>query len=132
MRSFYLEYNWNGTSCREGLELGRVCFIGRGQSNTIALPDADAIISLRHASVHAIEGHFYLSDLNSRNGTMLNGRPVVLATLLRDGDVIRIGRCEFIFHDTESISESKAESVGFSKTQLFVLKQLVTVLVADI
>jgi adenylate cyclase len=132
MRSCYLEYNWNGTSCREGLELGRVCFIGRGQSNTIALPDADAIISLRHASVHAIEGHFYLSDLNSRNGTMLNGRPVVLATLLRDGDVIRIGRCEFIFHDTETISESKAESVGVSKTQLFVLRQLVTVLVADI
>src|SRR5690242_1085969 len=123
MRSAYLEYNWNGTSCREELELEAVCFIGRSQANTIPLTDADAIISLRHASIHAINGQFYLSDLNSRNGTMLNGRPVTLATLLRDGDVIRIGRCELIFHDTETVNDSKAESAEVPHTQLFVLRQ---------
>jgi adenylate cyclase len=132
MRACYLEYNWNGSSRREPLAIDRICFIGRGQTNTIALTDEDAIISSRHASIHAIDGQFYLSDLNSRNGTMLNGRPVTLATLLRDGDVITIGRCELVFHDTEAISECKPEAIEFPKTQLFVLRQLVTVLIADI
>jgi adenylate cyclase len=140
MRSSYLEYNWNGSSCREALEAERICFIGRGQTNTIALPDDDAIISSRHASIHALGGHFYLSDLNSRNGTMLNGRPVTLATLLRDGDVITVGKCELVFRETEiaddsqseSSNEGRPESIEFPRTQLFVLRQLVTVLVADI
>jgi adenylate cyclase len=140
MRSSYLEYKWNGSSCREALEIERICFIGRRQTNTIALADEDAIISSRHASIHAVEGRFYLSDLNSRNGTMLNGRPVTLATLLHDGDVITVGKCELVFHQTEVTDESKsetmkalkAESTEFPLTQLFVLRQLVTVLVADI
>ena len=140
MRSSYVEYNWNGSSCREGLDVEKICFIGRGQTNTIALPDDDAIISSRHASIHALGMHFYLSDLNSRNGTMLNGRPVTLATLLRDGDVITVGKCELVFRETEiadesqseSLNESRPESIEFPRTQLFVLRQLVTVLVADI
>lgn len=132
MHSCYLEYNWNGSLCSEPLETDRACFIGRGPTNTIALNDDDAIISSRHASIHAIDGQFYLSDLNSRNGTMLNGRPMTLVTLLRDGDVITVGRCEFVFHETETISESKPDAIEFPKTQLFVLRQLVTVLVADI
>jgi pSer/pThr/pTyr-binding forkhead associated (FHA) protein len=31
-----------------------------------------------------------LTDLNRRNGTMLNWRPITLPTLLKNGDVIRI------------------------------------------
>jgi adenylate cyclase len=140
MRSSYLDYNWNGSSCREALEVERTCFIGRGQTNTIPLSDEDAIISSRHASIYAVEGQFYVSDLNSRNGTMLNGRPVTLPTLLHDGDVITVGKCDLIFHETEitdelnseTINEPKSDSVEFPRTQLFVLRQLITVLVVDI
>src|SRR3954466_2685818 len=140
MRSSYLEYNWNGGSCQVALEIGRTCFIGRGQTNTIALSDEDAIISSRHASIHAVDGHFYISDLNSRNGTMLNGRPVTLPTPLRDGDVITVGKCDLIFRETqitdesnsEAINESAPDLIEFPRTQLFVLRQLITVLVVDI
>jgi pSer/pThr/pTyr-binding forkhead associated (FHA) protein len=38
-----------------------------------------------------------LFDLKSRNGTYVNGRPIV-ENLLKEGMVVRIGEVEFIFH----------------------------------
>lgn len=116
---------------RVNLEAGKVCAIGRGPANTIALSDA-ATISLRHASVHSVDEQFYLTDLNSRNGTMLNGRPVTAPAPLKDGDVIKVGACELIFHDPGHLIVEEEPAPDAFKTHLLVSRSLVSVLVADI
>ncbi|HZY05570.1 MAG TPA: FHA domain-containing protein [Anaeromyxobacteraceae bacterium] len=62
--------------------------LGRDRSNTVVVPSESA--SRRHARIFASGGAHVLVDLESTNGTLLNGRPVAEQTL-RNGDVIRVG-----------------------------------------
>jgi adenylate cyclase len=78
------------------LEGGGICHIGRGNGNTVALEDTQ--ISRAHAMIQCDPcGSFYLTDLGSRNGTLVNGRRVNAPVILRPGDRITIGRHEFVF-----------------------------------
>ncbi len=67
--------------------------IGRMKGNTIALDDPS--VSISHAKITRSNGEFFVKDLNSTNGTMLNGQSIVEARL-RDGDQIKFG--EVIAH----------------------------------
>jgi len=49
--------------------------IGRDKDNHLSLPE-DAAISRRHCAVGVFQGTFVLKDLNSSNGTYLNGKRV--------------------------------------------------------
>jgi hypothetical protein len=60
--------------------------IGRMKSNTIVIEDTS--ISLMHAKITRKNGEFYLKDLNSTNGTVVNGQPVG-EVRLRDLDRVR-------------------------------------------
>ena len=72
------------------IDVGAPCRIGRSPHNTIALPNES--VSRAHAMVQSTDsGVCYLYDLDSRNGTLVNGRRVSVPTLLRDGDRITIG-----------------------------------------
>ena len=78
-----------------GPQLGTVCklaadefSIGRESSNHLEL--RDLAISRRHLIIRRNGGQFFLSDLDSANGTLLNGFPVQ-AGELRDGDEIALG-----------------------------------------
>jgi pSer/pThr/pTyr-binding forkhead associated (FHA) protein len=63
--------------------------IGRGEQADLLL--TDVTVSRRHASVRQ-DGHtVVVADLGSANGTYVNGRRVLDATRLEDGDVIRLG-----------------------------------------
>jgi len=50
-------------------------------------------VSRRHARMHFLNGHFLLEDLESLNGTYLNGRKLrpYLPEVLHDGDEIKLG-----------------------------------------
>jgi len=67
--------------------------IGRMKGNTIALDDPS--VSISHAKITRKNGEFFVKDLNSTNGTMLNGQSINEARL-RDGDQIKFG--EVIAH----------------------------------
>jgi pSer/pThr/pTyr-binding forkhead associated (FHA) protein len=71
--------------------------IGRDSCQvSIALPDRR--LSRCHASVQYVEEQgFYLTDLGSSNGSMVNGELIQGATLLKDGDRIRLGSLIFTF-----------------------------------
>ncbi|NJR39288.1 MAG: FHA domain-containing protein [Leptolyngbyaceae cyanobacterium CSU_1_4] len=71
--------------------------IGRDSCQvSIALPDRR--LSRCHASVQYVEGQgFYLTDLGSSNGSVVNGELIQGATLLKDGDRIRLGSLIFTF-----------------------------------
>jgi uncharacterized FlaG/YvyC family protein len=71
--------------------------IGRRPDNNIVLDDK--FVSGRHAVVGFEQGRYYVEDLKSSNGTLLNGKPVHRANL-NDGDVIRIGALRIRFKDT--------------------------------
>lgn len=68
---------------------GQVCF-GRSPSNDISLNHA--AVSGQHAIIVRQGDDFFLEDLESRNGTLLNGQrlPPRDKKLLRNGDLIRI------------------------------------------
>jgi len=72
-----------------------------GRDRKIGLCVQDKRLSRRHAMIQYVQGQgFYLSDLNSTNGTFLNGEPVRRAVLLKDGDRIRLGSLSFLFFVT--------------------------------
>ncbi len=82
--------------------------IGRHAASTIRLDDP--VVSQNHARVTMqpdpyLDGHHEvtLEDLGSTNGTLVNGEKVS-RQVLRDGDLIRIGRFEFSFDSDESDS----------------------------
>jgi pSer/pThr/pTyr-binding forkhead associated (FHA) protein len=80
--------------------------IGRDPVNDVVL-NQDKLVSRAHAEILLRDRQWYLIDLGSRNGTVVNGR-AALRHPLRDGDVIGIGSTSFEFvtesdpHDTEA------------------------------
>lgn len=69
--------------------------IGRMKGNTIVIEDTS--ISLMHAKITRKNGDFLLKDLNSTNGTIVNGQPIGEAKL-RDQDRVRFAEiaCQFL------------------------------------
>jgi pSer/pThr/pTyr-binding forkhead associated (FHA) protein len=66
--------------------------IGRDDSVADACVALDRYVSRKHALVRVEEGTILLSDLDSRNGTKLNGQPVVAETQLVAGTPFVVGR----------------------------------------
>ncbi|MFM1904944.1 MAG: Transcriptional regulatory protein ZraR, partial [Planctomycetota bacterium] len=71
--------------------------LGRAPTNRIVLHDERA--SRAHAEVYAAADGWMVRDLQSRNGTLLAGRPVFGEQRLTSGDLIQIGESEIRFHD---------------------------------
>jgi len=67
---------------------------GRGKECDIVLPERQ--VSRQHAEIYSEGGRYYLRDLNSKNGTYLNGQPVRGTVEIQDNDVIQIALCEHL------------------------------------
>jgi len=74
--------------------------IGRS-SDQIHLSDHTA--SRRHAEIRPNNGSWLLLDLNSSNGTYLNGQRLVSPTVLRHGDQIKVGSTLLVFTGQEHV-----------------------------
>jgi two-component system, NtrC family, response regulator HydG len=72
--------------------------VGRDPANALCL--RDPAVSRRHFAISKTDSAFHLIDLESHNGTFVNGIPV-RRKLLTHGDNIRVGRCELVFLITE-------------------------------
>lgn len=79
----------SGARRGEKVPIERNVLIGRGPLSDLQVKDA--AVSHRHALVTVSGGKCYLSDLESGNGTFLNGRRVGEPQLLAAGDEVRIG-----------------------------------------
>ncbi len=64
--------------------------IGRHPRCTLAIDEA--FVSSAHAELTIAEGCWWLRDLNSTNGTFLNGQAVQGPTSVREGDIVQLGR----------------------------------------
>jgi predicted component of type VI protein secretion system len=99
----------------EGLERGLMfrdlptpVTIGREDDNTVRLNDER--VSRFHAKIQEDGGQLILTDLDSTNGTRVNGHPIQMR-VLQVGDQIAIGRCLLIFGSPEEIN-AKAEALA--------------------
>jgi len=70
------------------VESGEVS-VGRSTSNTLYVPDSQ--LSRRHCAFVRIGDHVVLRDLQSLNGTFVNGVPIK-ERVLQDGDQIQVGQ----------------------------------------
>lgn len=64
--------------------------IGRGAECDIVLPERQ--VSRMHVRVRRAGDRFYVEDLESKNGTQLNGQPLRGEATLRDGDEVELAR----------------------------------------
>ncbi len=69
--------------------------IGRQPDCAISLPSST--VSRRHAQIRREGGHFFLRDLSSTNGTLLNREAVIGEEVLHDRDEIGVGVYRLIF-----------------------------------
>ena len=68
--------------------------IGRSDENHIHITSPG--ISRKHAVIRAVPGGFTIKDLDSQNGTFVNGERIA-ERRLADGDTIAVGNVTFIF-----------------------------------
>lgn len=70
--------------------------LGRSGRNNIVIKDP--FLSGLHLRFTEVENRWFLQDMNSKNGTLLNHQPLENhPTELMDGDLIRLGQLEFLF-----------------------------------
>ena len=86
--------------------------IGRKASNDIQIDNL--AISGEHAAVVTILSDSFLEDLNSTNGTLVNGQPVK-KHVLKNGDVIELGKYKLKY-----VSEvpQQVDAADFEKTMV--------------
>ncbi|WP_020468293.1 FHA domain-containing protein [Zavarzinella formosa] len=96
----------------EGVDKGRIfrdlpipVTIGREEGNLLRLNDER--ISRFHAKVQQEDGDVILTDLESTNGTRVNGSPIQIRRL-RAGDQINVGRSMLLYGTLEEIAARKA------------------------
>ena len=76
--------------------------IGRGVENEIVI--VSKLSSREHAVIRREGRRSFIADMDSTNGTFLNGERVQGSIPLRDGDQLIIGGLKFTFHDPEMTS----------------------------
>jgi hypothetical protein len=84
---------------------------GRAPENGVVVRDKE--FSRRHFQIEKIDGGFKLVDLESRNGSRVNGR-TVNQHLLRPGDKIEIGKTTIVFEDPNFREPSAALAASFA------------------
>ncbi len=72
---------------------GQDVFVGRLPSSDIAL-EGDSLVSRRHVRLFAQHGAYYVEDLFSSNGTLVNGEELITPRRLAGGETIRVGTFE--------------------------------------
>src|SRR5438270_7359501 len=99
----------------EGIDKGRIfrelptpVTIGREEGNLLRLNDER--VSRYHAKVQSDNAEIILTDLESTNGTRVNGN-VVQIRRLRPGDCIGVGRSRLLFGSENEI-EARAATIN--------------------
>src|ERR1044072_819525 len=84
----------NGTHALTHELVGNIVMIGRAPSNDIVIDNP--VVSAQHAVLQKVGDSYWLKDLNSTNGTHINGLLVTYGEL-KDADTIRFGAVVAIF-----------------------------------
>jgi Nif-specific regulatory protein len=93
---------------------GQSVTIGRAPTNQIVIKDERC--SRNHAEVFHSQGRWTLRDLESRNGTLVDGQRVRADYALEPGDVIRIGNSQLAYvHDLSKAFPDSTELLELAR-----------------
>ncbi len=84
--------------------------VGRAHGSAIRIPSVE--VSRQHCRIRQANGIVTVEDLDSFNGTYLNGRPISGPQLARPGDRLEIGPVTFII-EYELLEETLERIEGF-------------------
>jgi len=73
---------------------GLTC-IGRAEQRVVRLPDAN--VSRKHAEIVRRGERYLVRDMNTPNGTYVNGLRIRGEVALSEGDELRVGHTTFVF-----------------------------------
>lgn len=111
--------------------------IGRVPPNDIVVPHPK--VSRNHAIIRMLQpGEYYLIDIGSTNGTLLNKKRIVVPMLLKDGDVITIEDCTLTFQTQQAHAQGQGEEAleeGQAEMTIVSVAEMtseITILVCDI
>ena len=87
--------------------------VGRDSGEGVLAFLEDTLVSRRHASlcIEDTPGSVTLTDLQSKNGTFVNGRSILTTTVV-DGDLIRLGESFFVLRWLERAEEAASDLSG--------------------
>lgn len=101
-----------------------------GRERHLSIPICDRRLSRRHAVIQYIKDQgFYLVDLDSTNGSFVNGEPVQGRLLLRDGDRVRLSTLTFSFficQDTQTLEDVSPDILAQLEIPTAVLSSEIT------
>ena len=123
---------WQGAAGRTeecALSNGRPATIGRDAKNTIAIDSR--LVSKAHALVEFRDGEYTIQDMESANGTRVNGEATSVR-VLEPGDRIEVGDVELTFLDLDDEGAgagTTAAASGGSKVVRLALAASVTLIV---
>ena len=116
--SAYLERYPEAGGPAERIPLSKVPFT-IGRSETADHTVYSGKVSKEHATIEAADGHYTVRDLDSTNGTFVNGERASLH-VLADGDIVHLAHIEFCFrhgqpspHDEISDGDRLVEQTQF-------------------
>ncbi|MFN0077166.1 MAG: adenylate/guanylate cyclase domain-containing protein [Prosthecobacter sp.] len=112
------------------IQLGEHNIIGRGAQASVRVLDPS--VSREHASLQHSASLFWLADLKSANGTLVNGTAITTRRALRHGDRVQFGTCSFIFEQDEPAKTDHKSTGGISTASLPVKTVKATLLVGDL
>lgn len=96
--------------------------IGRGKECDIVLSEQQ--VSRQHIKIKLVGETYYMEDLNSRNGTWLNGEQISGERLLKDGDEIHVAMVvKMIFAESEATAPLALAKVPTSLGKLRLEKE---------
>ncbi len=106
----YIEVYFNGILQRTAELKDGVATIGRMPDNTVCLDNQG--VSSHHAIITKKENRYYIEDINSTNGTYLNGQRLSSKQPLSFDDSIKICKHTLKFVNTPSTTATISNNVG--------------------
>ncbi len=113
MMEYKLVFRSGSLSGREETFTNEEMIIGRDPAHRMAIDDPK--VSRDHLKIYTENGQLFLVDLESTNGTFVNGKHVTKPVRLKDGDLISLGdnnvfEVQIVKSEPQPQSEMAAES----------------------
>ncbi|MFA5794175.1 MAG: FHA domain-containing protein [Candidatus Brocadiia bacterium] len=98
----------------KSFNLTEEAIIGREKTNNVYIDDPRA--SRQHSRIVKQPDGYYISDINSRNGTLVNGEKITMRKL-KDNDRIVIGRTTITYKETlDATDQTKTNEITQKQT----------------
>lgn len=87
--------------------------VGKSSKNDIVISDPDNLVSREHAKIIVqSNGEIYIKDLNSTNGTYINGKRIKDTMRIYPNDDIRLAKIQLTWKQINDVQNKKPEVSG--------------------